>query len=79
MYAPRRLFVRVVRHARSLHRRVAWRATGLGARRRAFTLHCNRLLREYGSGGPLALYVIAMALVTIVTVLLATETMHEEI
>jgi MHS family shikimate/dehydroshikimate transporter-like MFS transporter len=37
------------------------------------------LLRQYGSGGPLALYVIAMALVTIVSVLLATETMHEEI
>ncbi|HEY7443198.1 MAG TPA: MFS transporter [Vicinamibacterales bacterium] len=37
------------------------------------------LLRQYGSGGPLALYVIAMAVITIVSVLLATETMHEEI
>ena len=37
------------------------------------------LLRQYGSGGPLALYVIAMALITIVSVVLATETMHEEI
>lgn len=37
------------------------------------------LLRQYGSGGPLALYVIAMALITIVSVLLATETMHDEI
>jgi metabolite-proton symporter len=36
------------------------------------------LLRQYGSGGPLALYVIAMAFITIVAVLLATETMHEE-
>jgi metabolite-proton symporter len=37
------------------------------------------LLRQYGSGGPLALYVIAMALITIVSVLFATETMHDEI
>jgi metabolite-proton symporter len=37
------------------------------------------LLRQYGSGGPLALYVIAMALITIVSVVLATETMHEDI
>jgi MFS family permease len=37
------------------------------------------LLRQYGSGGPLAVYVIAMAVITMVSVLLATETMHEEI
>jgi metabolite-proton symporter len=37
------------------------------------------LLRQYGSGGPLALYVIAMALITIVSIVLATETMHEDI
>jgi metabolite-proton symporter len=37
------------------------------------------LLRQYGSGGPLALYVIAMALITIVSVVLATETMHDDI
>ena len=37
------------------------------------------LLRQYGSGGPLALYLIAMSLITIVSVLLATETVHEEI
>jgi MFS family permease len=36
------------------------------------------LLRQYGSGSPLALYVIAMAVITIGSVLLATETMHEE-
>jgi metabolite-proton symporter len=37
------------------------------------------LLRQYGRGGPVALYVIVMAVITIVAVILAAETARDEL
>jgi MHS family shikimate/dehydroshikimate transporter-like MFS transporter len=36
------------------------------------------LLRHYGHGGPIALYLIGMALITIVALVLAKETSHDD-
>jgi MFS family permease len=39
----------------------------------------TELLRRYGSGGPVAIYVIGMAVITIISVLAARETVREDI
>jgi metabolite-proton symporter len=80
MYAPQAAFL-----SELFGTRVRYSGASLGAQMASVLAGglspfiATGLLRQYGSGGPLALYVIAMAVITIVSVLLATETMHEEI
>ncbi len=80
MYAPQAAFL-----AELFGTRVRYSGASLGAQLASVLAGglspfiATGLLRQYGSGGPLALYLIAMALITIVSVLFATETMHDEI
>ena len=72
--AAGRVLLGAVRHERALQRRVARRAAVVGAGGRAVADHRHGCC-SYGYGrGALSLYLIGMAAVTIVSVILATET-----
>ena len=66
--AAGRVLLRALRHERPLQRRIAGRATVVGARGRPVADHRGRLLQLGYGRGALSLYLIGMAAVTIVSV-----------
>ena len=79
MYGPQAaLLLGAVRHARALLRCFSGIPTRLGLCRRVRAAHLLALLTAYGYGA-VALYMAAMALITVVSVLLTTETFQGDI